>query len=512
MKDKMVPQSFEQLLTQLMQSYQGNQTFFGVKVSRSLGDPIHPIGPAAGPHTQLAGNIVAAFGAGADYFELKTVQVIEGQDLAIAKPCIYTAHEVYNSEWSTELRVVEAEAEYIKGYMLNYILAIEFELADPDQLKYVMSVGYDLTGIQSPRVDHFIETMKEAGNHPVWQSCMNYLETHINKFERVTLKDLTNMPSTISATVTLSTMHGCAKEEIEAIVQYLILEKATDTYVKMNPTLLGKEAVSKCLDDLGYSEMEINDEVFAEDLTFEESRRMLERLIAFGLDAGRKFGVKLTNTLPVKNQGKPLKGETIYLSGPALYPLTIQVVALMAEAFNGQLPISYSGGADAKNVLEIARTGVYPITVSSVLLKPGGYKNLSRMAEALDQGTFVMSQGSLDVQGLRKLSEKSLLETRYTQKESRKFPRLEIYNDLCAACNNCIDTCPNRANEALILDGEKVIVHYDDLCNACGNCSGFCIKGHDPYLEKWTINNRESIDMVALRQHSRILKGQMKAD
>ncbi len=34
----------------------------------------NPIGPAAGPHTQLAQNIIAAWLAGGRYFELKTVQ------------------------------------------------------------------------------------------------------------------------------------------------------------------------------------------------------------------------------------------------------------------------------------------------------------------------------------------------------------------------------------------------------------------------------------------------------
>ena len=33
-----------------------------------------PFGPAAGPHTQLTQNIVAAYVAGSRFFELKTVQ------------------------------------------------------------------------------------------------------------------------------------------------------------------------------------------------------------------------------------------------------------------------------------------------------------------------------------------------------------------------------------------------------------------------------------------------------
>lgn len=501
MNDKMIPQTFEGLLNQLMMDYKGTQTFLGVKVSRTSEDPVHPIGPAAGPHTQLAGNIVAAFGAGADYFELKTVQVIEGDALGIAKPCIYTAHEVYNSEWSTELTVAEAEAEYIKAYILNYVLAIEFKLADPTQLNYIMSVGYDLAGIQSARIDHYIESMKDASNHSVWQACVQYLNKHMEDFQVFTAEDLAVIPTTVSTTVTLSTMHGCDKEEIEAIVEYLLVNKGVDTFVKMNPTLLGKEAINKSFEALGYDDMEISEQVYLEDLSFEESCRMLTRLVAIGHKVGHIFGVKLTNTLPVKNQGKPLKGETVYLSGPALYPLTIQVAAMMAEAFDGQLPISYSGGADESNILDIASTGIQPITVSSVLLKPGGYKHLSKMNQALDQGSFDLTHKGIDIGKLKALSQHCLEEKRYHQKVSPIFARVEAYTDLCASCNNCVDTCPNRANEAFTLDGKKVVIHYDDLCNACGNCSAFCIKGHDPYLEKWTIRNRQSLNLTTLRQH-----------
>ena len=37
-----------------------------------------PLGVAAGPHTQLAQNIVASYVAGSRFFELKTVQVMDG--------------------------------------------------------------------------------------------------------------------------------------------------------------------------------------------------------------------------------------------------------------------------------------------------------------------------------------------------------------------------------------------------------------------------------------------------
>ena len=45
-----------------------------------------PIGVAAGPHTQMSQNIIAAWLTGSRYIELKTVQTLD--ELDVAKPCI----------------------------------------------------------------------------------------------------------------------------------------------------------------------------------------------------------------------------------------------------------------------------------------------------------------------------------------------------------------------------------------------------------------------------------------
>ena len=64
-------------------SVSGGIELFGTKISS-------PIGPAAGPHSQLAQNILAAYLAGARFIELKTVQTMDGEELrkAVARPCI----------------------------------------------------------------------------------------------------------------------------------------------------------------------------------------------------------------------------------------------------------------------------------------------------------------------------------------------------------------------------------------------------------------------------------------
>ena len=130
MSEKMVPLSIDELLGRMTAEYNKDRIAFGVhegfKISRyddlMKGDheekylPIFgeklevPLGPAAGPHTQMAQNIISAYIGGARFFELKTVQVMDGEELAkcIARPCINADDEGYNCEWSTELTVEQA--------------------------------------------------------------------------------------------------------------------------------------------------------------------------------------------------------------------------------------------------------------------------------------------------------------------------------------------------------------------------------------------------------------------
>ena len=62
----------------------------------------------------------------------------------------------------------------------------------------------------------------------------------------------------------------------------------------------------------------------------------------------------------------------------------------------------------------------------------------------------------------------------------------------CLSCNtvceNCVDSCPNRANVAVTLaDGRTQIVHIDKMCNECGNCTHFCPYASEPCHDKFTL-------------------------
>ena len=395
MSDMMRPMPFSRLMTWALEEYRTVGSVFGVsRLTRYAGAPAGtifgegleaPFGPAAGPHTQLAQNIVAAYAAGARFFELKTVQVTDGADLrkCVPKPCISAEDEGYNCEWSTELTVPQAMEEYIKAWFACKLLAKELDLGDPEGFLFNMSVGYDLAGIRSPKVDAFIEGLKDASGTGVWKACTDWALANLERFDRVDGDYVRAISPRVSRSVTESTLHGCPPEEIEAIAAYLMGEKGLHTYVKCNPTLLGYEFARRTLDNLGYGYLAFDDHHFRNDLQWADAVPMLRRLLALGEKRGLAFGVKLTNTFPVEVKAGELPSGEMYMSGRALYPLSLSLAARLAEEFGGALPISFSGGADALNIRPLARAGIRPVTVATTLLKPGGYQRLAQMAEAL---------------------------------------------------------------------------------------------------------------------------------
>ncbi len=79
-----------------------------------------PVGPASGPQTQMAQNLVLSWLAGGRLMELKTVQV--NDRLTIPRPCIDAANVGYNVEWSQELSVPDSLDQYVQGAMLIHML------------------------------------------------------------------------------------------------------------------------------------------------------------------------------------------------------------------------------------------------------------------------------------------------------------------------------------------------------------------------------------------------------
>ena len=519
MSDIMKSIPFGQLTEWILNEYKKTGQVFGIqkayvadqsKTIEIFGRKLeNPVGPAAGPHTQLAQNLVAAYIAGARFFELKTVQKMDGQELSacIPKPCIVAEDEAYNCEWSTELYVPQAMEEYIKGWILIHVIAKEFGIGRPDGFQFNMSCGYNLEGIKDKKIDDFIEGLKDAGDTAIFKECKQWLLEHISLFEHVTKEDVEAIPAKVCNSITLSTMHGCPPQDIENIVRYLLKEKHINTYVKCNPTLLGYEFVRKAMDDLGYDYMAFTDFHFKDDLQYEDAVPMLKRLLETAAQEGLSFGVKLTNTFPVDIKRQELPGEEMYMSGKALFPLSISVASRLAESFDGKLPMSFSGGADQKNIDQIVGCGIWPVTVATVLLKPGGYKWLTRIAEKADT-CEIEKCGNVQVEELKKLATDSLTDAHYRKtgrkaagkRTEEKSPLLDClkkngvgekkeFTRHKRVCGNCADVCPNRANVLIEVPEMELlqILHVDYMCNECGNCRSFCQYAGAPYKDKFTL-------------------------
>ena len=202
MSEKMYPIPFASLMNWVVTEYAQSGDIFGVHkkyeaTGKSLpifGERIEtPFGPAAGPNSQLAQNIIAAYFAGARFFEVKTVQKMDGADLAacVPRPCILAADEGYNQEWSTELTVAQAQDEYIKAWCALKVISKVYGLGDPDGFVFNMSVGYDLEGIKGRKVNSYIDNMMDASRTAQFKECKKVL-TELYEYYLTHIEQMSN--------------------------------------------------------------------------------------------------------------------------------------------------------------------------------------------------------------------------------------------------------------------------------------------------------------------------------
>ncbi|MHC4089441.1 MAG: glutamate synthase [Planctomycetota bacterium] len=498
----------------------------------------NPSGPASGPHTQMAQNIVLSYLAGGRIMELKTVQI--NDRLAIPRPCIDMTNVGYNVEWSQELRIEQSLNEYVTAAMLVHIIRHgdflgQVDLAGPlGDVIYDISLGYDLAGIRSGPVRSFIDGLLDATR------LVDALRLQIPG-RHAHLADL-DYATRISGSVTLSTFHGCPADEIEAICRFLIDEYDLDVVIKMNPPMLGRERIEHLLHDvLGYREVGVNDEAFASGLTFEQGVEVCRRLGTHAASRGRSVGAKFSNTLEVLNHRDFFlsNSKVMYLSGPPLYVITLTLVDEFRRAIGPDFPVSFSAGVDRRNFAAAVACGMVPVTACTDLLKPGGYarlpKYLSAMAEEMrrvdanDVDDFIIRTAAATggpsssvphaaVHNTRMAAARARDDARYRSERNRAVPRrldshLETYD--CITCDKCIPVCPNDANftyptepqtiecrdyviapdgsitqaasgRTLRIEQPRQIANYADYCNECGNCDTFCPEYGGPFIEKPT--------------------------
>jgi putative selenate reductase len=512
----------------------------------------NPAGPAAGPHTQMAQNILLSYVAGARILELKTVQV--NDQLTIGRPCIDVTNVGYNIEWSQELLVDNSLREYVAGAMLiemfrrDPLFAGDALLGPAGEAILDLSVGYDLAGIKSDKVQRFLDGMRDASR------VIEQLRSEIP--HQYKLARELQYPSQLSNTLTLSTFHGCPADEIERICEFLIQERDLDVIVKMNPPMLGRERLEHLLhDELGYTELTVNPAAYTSGLQFDEAVQLVDRLTRLGHSRGRQFGCKFSNTLEVLNHRTFFTPDNKiqYLSGQPLYVITLTLTDIFRQAVGPQVPISFSAGIDQANFPHAVACGFVPVTVSTDLLRIGGYGRISTYLQSLEKAMQAVGATNIDDYILNAFGQKSAAEeksaayqtpdnrhpdttlacasalnttvaaakaradVRYRAEKNRKVPtridsQLETFD--CITCDKCLPVCPNAANftyptpivafdyHDLLIDPTGTvsidltrnfeiteamqIACYSDFCNECGNCDTFCPEYGGPYIKKPT--------------------------
>ena len=463
MSEKMYPIPFKSLMNWVVTEYANCGEIFGVRkayhaTGKSLpifGERIEtPFGPAAGPNSQLAQNIIAAYMAGARFFEVKTVQKMDGADLAacVPRPCILANDEGYNQEWSTELTVPQAMDEYIKAWCALKVLSKVYGFGDPDGFVFNMSVGYDLEGIKGDKVNTYIEGMKDATKTAIFGECKAVLKELFPEESAY----IDAIDPRVSRSVTVSTLHGCPPDEIERIASYLITEKHLHTFVKCNPTILGYETARRILDGMGYDYIVFDDHHFREDLQWADAVPMFERLQALADSKGLEFGLKLSNTFPVDTTRGELPNNEMYMSGRSLFPLTIEMCHRISRQFKGKMRISFAGGAEYFNCDKLFAAGIWPITVATTILKPGGYNRLLQMVEKVEPMPYKPFDGT-DTQAICDMSTASHTDVHHvkpikplpSRKSEKNVPWIDCFTAPCKG------GCPIAQD----------IPEYMELCN-----------------------------------------------
>ena len=391
MSDNFSPISISHLYKIIVKELEARNSIFGIPADlffnpghmphleqRQFGKNIStPIGVAAGPHTQMAQNIVAAWLMGASYIELKTIQTLD--ELDVAKPCIDMQDEGYNCEWSQELKIQQSFDEYLNAWILIHVLNHRLKRAAKPEVLFNMSAGYDLKGILQDNVQWFFDKMKD---------CSAELANKVKELQALCPDiDHLDIPARISDNITLSTMHGCPAGEIESIARHLLEERKLHTFVKLNPTLLGPEQLRHILNEKLKFKTVVPDQAFEHDLKYDDAIRIIKSLQDTAEKERLEFGLKLTNTLETKNI-KDVFGNDVdmmYMSGRALHPLSVNLAARLQQDFDGSLQLSFSGGADAFNIADLMASGFKTVTVCTDLLKPGGYMRLNQYVEKLTE-------------------------------------------------------------------------------------------------------------------------------
>ena len=229
--------------------------------------------------------------------------------------------------------------------------------------------------------------------------------------------------------------------------------------------MLGKETLQGIIKQSGF-ETYVPDEAFEHDIKYEQATAIIRNLQQKADETGVEFGVKLTNTLESENHKTIFdpKEKMMYASGRILHPISINIAHKLQQEFNGELDASFSAGIHANNVADTLACNLYPITVCSDLLKPGGYGRMQQYVENLREpprkshsiNDFIDQKNNKKqeneklnaLDNLANYAAQTLVDKQY-QKTQIHSPSIKTSRELglfdCAYAP-CEDSCPTNQN------------------------------------------------------------------
>ncbi|MCR5232338.1 MAG: putative selenate reductase subunit YgfK [Lachnospiraceae bacterium] len=521
MIDNLRPLTFPHLMKWIINEQKKSGSIFGVrdfyqanqfKTLNVYGEKMEtPFGPASGPHTQYAQSIIAAYAAGCRFFELRTVcpRHLE-QD-----PEIAAGSEGYNVEGAANLTFEESYIEYCKAYVALKVLAVEYEMGGMDGFIFNISAGYTYEDFSSSEMSVFFEKMLDATKSRTFKECLDWLRDNIDLFENFTLDDIDDISPRISGSVSVCTPLDCSIKELESIAKYLMIERKMDIGIKINATLLGYEYCRNTLDSMGYYDIEINKEAVEKSVRYYDMIPLINKLLGIANKENRLFGVKLTGSFPVISKGE--RSRELKLSGKALFPLSVALAARISEDFDGRLRIGFSGGADANNVEDIFEAGVWPITMNTTILKPGGYNRFKQFSYTFNEWSYSDFYGTRTGL-LRRMAERVKLNNYYTKPLKsdiliRRKGRIPLTDCFIAPC---VEGCPigqditgylSLIDEEKYTQALKVIMKNNPLPFTTGSiCTHECMSNCTRIYYEKSVKIREAKLIAAQNGYEGVLE------
>jgi dihydroorotate dehydrogenase subfamily 1 len=163
--------------------------------------------------------------------------------------------------------------------------------------------------------------------------------------------------------------------------------------------------------------------------------------------------------------GQPLLGSFAWLSGAAIRPIALRVVAEICLRHN--VPVVGTGGVGrAEDVVEMVMAGATAVGVHTAPLLQGlGWfdKTLARLEHWLDERSHA------------RLSDLRGLALPYLQEPASRIPLTFAFDvESCTQCDRCVTVCAYGARD-LSPDGQMSL--DEAACRSCGLCASVCPTG-----------------------------------